>query len=134
MCAPFQGIAFHSRKNSCFLSSLSLPPSLALLSFHRRHISKCFFSKNHSHFPVSEFYFSFFLQSSPAGQTNREKAIAAIKEKVNCSHCFSSSLRDKAKILYSILCFETIFFIRTHRELFCYIYHVRFCADWAVQI
>ena len=69
-----------------------------------------FLSKNHSHFPVPEFHFSFSLQSSPAGQTNREKAIAAIKEKVNCSHCFSSSLRDKAKNLYSILCFETTFF------------------------
>ena len=71
---------------------ISLSPSLSRPSqlSPKTHLA-IFFSKNHSHFPVSEFHFSFFLQSSPAGQTNREKAIAVIKEKVNCSHCFSSS-------------------------------------------
>ena len=74
---------------SCHLSlSLPLSPFSAFTEDTSRNV---FFSKNHSHFPVSEFHFSFFLQSSPAGQTNREKAIAVIKEKVNCSHCFSST-------------------------------------------
>ena len=125
MCAVPGNCFSFSQELLLLVISLSLPlsPFSAFTEDTSRNVSS---SKNHSHFPVSEFYFSLCLQSFPAGQTNREK--------VNCSHCFSSSLRDKAKILYSILCFDTIFFIRTHQELFCYLYHVRFCADWALQI
>ena len=41
---------------------LSLPPSLALLSFHRRHISQCFFLKKS--FSLNSFRISFFFLSS----------------------------------------------------------------------